>query len=204
VARSWPRAEVARLDPETLEAGAAPRGADLFVVTWMGTKPALRPSVSLVGVLDADRLIRRSEWRASELAYQALASLAEWAGPAASGGRLVIQASEPGHHAIQAVVRADHRYFVERERAERAELRYPPYSELIKITATGPRSEALAADATAACRARGALTLGPIPVLGGLELLVKCEDAHPVADDLRELRARAPSGSRLRVDVDPR
>jgi primosomal protein N' len=204
VARSWPRAEVARLDPETLEAGAAHSSADLFVVTWMGTKPALRPSVTLVGVLDADRLIRRSEWRASELAYQALASLAEWAGPAASGGRLVIQASEPAHHAIQAVVRADHRYFVERELAQRAELRYPPYSELIKITAVGPRAEGLAADAASACRARGALTLGPISVAVGFELLVKCEDANPVADELRELRARTPSGSRLRVDVDPR
>ena len=204
VARSWPRAEVARLDPETLEAGAAPGSGDLFVVTWMGTKPALRPSVSLVGVLDADRLIRRSEWRASELAYQALASLAEWAGPAARGGRLVIQASEPAHHALQAVVRADHRYFVERELAQRAELRYPPYSELIKITAMGPRAEALVARAAAACRARGALVLGPISVIEGLELLVKCDDANPVADELRELRATAPSGSRLRVDVDPR
>lgn len=204
VARSWPRAQVARLDPETLEAGAAHSRADLFVVSWMGTKPALRPSVSLVGVLDADRLIRRSEWRASELAYQALVSLAEWAGPASDGGRLLIQATEPAHHAIQAVVRADHRYFVERELAQRAELRYPPYSELIRITAIGPRAEALAADAAAACRSLGALTLGPISVTEGLELLVKCEEASLVAAELRDLRARAPSGTRLRVDVDPR
>ena len=192
------------MDPEALEEGTAIAGADLYLTTWVGTKPALRPSVSLVGVLDADRLIRRPSWKASELAYQAFTSLAEWAGPASSGGRLVIQTSEPGHHAIQAVVRADHRYFVEHELAHRAELRYPPFAELIKITARGAHASRAAADAVAACRAHGALTLGPISVGDGLELLVKCADAEPIAVGLRELRAGVPSGSSLRVDVDPR
>jgi primosomal protein N' (replication factor Y) len=205
LARSFPRARVARLDPETLAAEADPRaGADLFVVTWIGTKPALRPEVRLVGVLDADRLIRRPSWRAPELAYQALVSLAEWAGPAAEGGHLLIQSDEPTHHAIQAVVRADHRYFAERELEQRAELGYPPFAELIRITATGPEAQPLADGCIAACRHHGARTLGPITVPSGLELLVKCDDAESVAESLRPLRAKVPAGNRLRVDVDPR
>jgi primosomal protein N' (replication factor Y) len=67
--------------------------------------------VGLVGVLDADALIRRPDFRAAELAYQALVEMAEWAGPAHEGGRLLIQTDEVGHHALQAIARNDHSFF---------------------------------------------------------------------------------------------
>jgi hypothetical protein len=60
------------------------------------------------------------------------------------------------------------------------------------------------------CRDAGARVLGPITVrLPGaehdeLQTLVKCADALAVTPDLRGILARAPAGSRLRVDVDPR
>ncbi|MGH2751176.1 MAG: replication restart helicase PriA [Actinomycetota bacterium] len=212
--KAFPRATVGRMDPDVIgNLDEHPGEVDIYVTTWIGTKPALRPSVRLVGVLDADSLLRRPDFRAAEHAYQALAEMAGWAGPAAQGGRLMIQSAEPEHYALQAVVRADYDFWLERELAERRELDYPPFSELIKATSYGPRKQGLIERAAGVARATGARVLGPIgvrTVVGegeleeGLEVLIKAEDAEPVARALRGILASVPQGSRLRVDVDPR
>ncbi|HYO61501.1 MAG TPA: primosomal protein N' [Actinomycetota bacterium] len=212
LAKSFPRASIGRVDPDVLARGEPLDGPapDVYVTTWIGTKPALRPDVSLVGVLDADALLRRPDWRAAEDGYQALAAMAEWAGPASDGGRLVLQTDEPAHHAVQAVVRGDYDFFLERELEARRELGYPPFSELVKLTATGPHGAALMKEAVDVCREAAARVLGPISVRlpgGGeeeLQTLVKCRDALAVTPGLRGILARSPAGSRLRVDVDPR
>ena len=212
VASAFPRATVQRMDPGMLADDARARRdpPDIYVTTWIGTKPALRPDVSLVGVLNADALIRKPDFRAAESGYQALAAMSEWAGPADSGGRLVIQSAEPLHHAVQAVVRADHDFFLERELEHRRELGYPPFAELVKVTASGSSRGAIEAAAEVA-RDLGGQVLGPIDVRAGdgttadraREILIKCTDAMPIAEGLRPLLAAAPAGA-LNVDVDPR
>lgn len=203
--KMFPRASVARADPETLQAGELPpTDRDVYVTTWIGTKPTIRPEVSLVGVLDADALIRRSDFRAAESAYEALVEMAAWAG---AGGRLVVQSAESMHHAIQAVVRADYSYFLRHELADRTELGYPPAAELVRVTADGPRARVALEAAAAASRGAGGHVLGPIPLRApraGLEILVKCPDAFEVASALRGILAAGPGGATLRVDVDPR
>ncbi len=212
VAKSFPRARVVRMDPELIDgAGAGDEPVDIYVTTWIGTKPTIRPPVSLVGVLDADALLRRPDWRATERAYQALVAMAEWAGPAAAGGRLIVETAEPSHYVVQALARASYDFFLQRELAQRKELGYPPFSELIRVIATGPRRAGLIERAAGIARAEGRV-LGPIPVTSrtgsgaeeeGLEILVKCPDAEPVAVALRAILASVPAGNRLRVDVDP-
>jgi primosomal protein N' (replication factor Y) len=209
--RVFPRASVRRMDPRTLEAQDRPpdlSDADIYVTTWIGTKPAIRPSVKTVGVLDADALIRRPDFRSAENAYQALSEMASWAGPASEGGRLVVQTSEPGHHAVQAVVRGDYGFFLEREVEHRRELDYPPFTDLIKARAFGPDMHPLIDRASEVATAAGGEVLGPSPISDGderaLEILVKCRDALPVAEALRGILPEVSRGSRLRVDVDPR
>lgn len=209
VALAFPHATVARVDPGSLGDESA-RDAQIYVTTWIGTKEVLRPEVSMVAVLDADGLIRRPDFRAAEHAYQALAEMAEWAGAAAEGGRLLIQTSEPGHHALQAIVRADYRFFLERELPFRKELRYPPFSELVRATAFGPRADELVRAVAAACEGE-ADVLGPMAARvdgrrdpNARELLAKCRDALAVAERLRDILASVPAGNRLSIDVDPR
>ena len=208
LSKSFPRANVVRMDPSVADRMAGGRiDADIYVTTWIGTKEAIRPEVSLVGVLDADALIRRPDFRAAELAYQALAEMAEWAGPAAQGGRLLIQTDEASHHVLQAIARNDYSFFLERELGFREELGYPPFNELIKIQVSGGGRAALAGEVAAAARAAGARVLGPIEA--GLdeprtELLLKCPSVEAVTPALRELMAAVPAGTRLRIDVDPR
>lgn len=207
------RATVARVDADTLGAGTdVAQEADIYVTTWIGTKPALRPDVSLVAVLDADALIRMPDFRAAENAYRAMVEMAEWAGSASTGGRLLLQTAEPSHHAIQAVVRADYRFFLKRELEQRRELGYPPFAELVKVRASGTGRHELLHEVAERCRSVGGHVLGPIEVsfvsdagrAPAVEVLVKHGNAERIAACLRGILPKVPAGTRLRVDVDPR
>lgn len=218
LARAFPRTALIRMDRAAAQEG--PRtwsGSGIYVTTWFGTKPELRPPVALVGVLDADALTRRVDFRAAENAHQALVEMSQWAGPAAQGGRLVIQSDDPNHHAIQAVVRGDYSFFLSRELELRRELAYPPFTELVKVSSVGPAAADLMDLARAVARKQGARVLGPIEAPyprggrdarrsgeAGLQLLLKCPSAQTVAMGLRDILPRVPRGTRLRVDVDPR
>jgi primosomal protein N' (replication factor Y) len=135
--------------------------------------------------------------------------MAEWAGPASSGGRLLIQTSEPAHHSIQAIARGDYRFFLERELPLREELGYPPFAELIRATTVGPAADDIMRRVEEVCRGEAKL-LGPMAgrVDGrrdpnARELLAKCRDAMVVAERLRDILASVPPGNRLTIDVDP-
>jgi primosomal protein N' (replication factor Y) (superfamily II helicase) len=210
---TFPNARVRRVDPSVLEGLPGPgapsfEDADIYLTTWIGTKTSLRPDVSLVGILDADALIRRPDFRASERAYQALAEMSEWAGPADLGGRLVVQTAEPRHHALQALVRADYEYFLERELQHRRELAYPPFTELVKVTVRGPEAQGTMDRIARAVRIRGARVLGPIRIPRReettLQLLIKAKAAEDLSDELRSLLMEGPAGARVSIDVDPR
>jgi primosomal protein N' len=109
------------------------------------------------------------------------------------------------------VARGDYEFFLRREMEQRAELGYPPFCELVKVTATGTQRAMLIERAASAGREAGATVLGPIELAAGerpdeardLELLMKCRDAQRVAEALRVILAQMPPG-RVRVDVDPR
>ena len=210
VAASFPRAKVVRVDPDVLATGKPDPEGDIYLTTWIGAKEALRPRVDLVGVLAIDPLIRRPDLRAAERAHRVLAEMSEWAGPASSGGHLVVQTDEPANHVVQAVVRGDAGFFTSREIEQRRELGYPPFSELVKITSVGAAGKEVIDAACAAARGIGARVLGPIPVPrselgdGALEALIKTSDAMLVADALRPIATELPGGTRLRIDVDPR
>lgn len=219
--KAFPRVALVHMDSSGAGAAAGRtwEGSGIYVTTWFGTKPELRPPVSLVGVLDADALIRRPDFKAAEQAYQALVQMAGWAGPASEGGRLVIQTGEPNHHALQAVVRGDHGFFSQRELEQRRELGYPPFQELVKISAAGGGCDELMGEVATTVREVPARVLGPIDApfptgsrgeggsqerVMGRQLLVKCDSAQEVALRLRDILPGVPRGIRLRVDVDPR
>ena len=134
--------------------------------------------------------------------------MAEWAGPSSEGGRLLIETVEPGHHAVQAVTRADYDYFAERELPVRQDLGYPPFADLVRVTAEGPGA------LEGAERAKEALAIPRTVAMGPLErtdatgarsqqLLVKCADAAEVAQRLRPLVEESRAPNRIMVDCDP-
>ncbi|HZD37991.1 MAG TPA: hypothetical protein VE664_05055, partial [Actinomycetes bacterium] len=128
-----------------------------------------------------------------------------WCGARDGRGRLVLQTSEPGHHAVQALVRWDPAFFWRHELPRRVELGFPPARRLLLLEGAEP-DEAEAARALLA-RALGpkAELLGPAAMGRGWRIIAKVEDAEAAARALRPALAEASraGGLRMSVDVEP-
>jgi primosomal protein N' (replication factor Y) len=113
------------------------------------------PEVTLVGVVSADIALNLPDERAAERTYQLLAQAVGRAGRGELPGRAIIQSYQPGHPAIQAVVRHDPRAFYDAELAARQRFGSPPFGRLVKLTIGLPDPELAERDArTMATRLR--------------------------------------------------
>ncbi len=199
-----------RLDREVLDPGEVPpwagRGPGVIVGTVAGVKdhPPLTGCRTVV-VVGADAALGQAEVRAAEEAYRTWSRAAAWCGPRDRPGRLVVQTGDPGHHAVQALVRWDPAYFWRHELPRRVELGFPPARRLLLFEGAEP-GEAEAARALLA-RALGpkAELLGPAAMGRGWRIIAKVEDAEAAARALRPALAEASraGGPRTSVDVEP-
>ena len=199
-----------RLDREVLDPGEVPpwagRGPGVIVGTVAGVKdhPPLTGCRTVV-VVGADAALGQAEVRAAEEAYRTWSRAAAWCGPRDRPGRLLLQTSDPGHHAVQALVRWDPTFFWRHELPRRVELGFPPARRLLLFEGAEP-GEAEAARALLA-RALGpkAELLGPAAMGRGWRIIAKVEDAEAAARALRPALAEASraGGPRTSVDVEP-
>lgn len=106
---------------------------NILVGTQMVTKGLDFDSVSIVGILNADTMIRFPDFRSHERAFDMMEQVAGRAGRAHKQGQVVIQTSEPNHPVIDFVVKHDYKGFYEMELAERERYGYPPFARIINI-----------------------------------------------------------------------
>jgi primosomal protein N' (replication factor Y) len=175
------------------------------------------PEVTVVGVLNADVALRIPDFRAAERTFQLLAQVAGRAGRAAKAGRVVVQTTMPDHPSVILASRHDYEAFATRELAERKELRWPPWSRILRVVvlAQGEKAaESLALEAKAAVEAGapGAKVLGPAPTfleqLKGkhrFHLLVLAPDPRVLSAAVTAVRplCRHTPGKEVFMDVDP-
>jgi primosomal protein N' (replication factor Y) len=153
VRRRFPRARVARYDPEAMRGARLERqrahalGADIVI----GTRGALRlfapESFGAVGFVTPDQLLRRPDFRAGERLLAVLWAAAERTRP---GGPLHVQSQHPDHYAFRSVIAQDLAAFYRQELRFRAELGYPPFRRLVRIV-TRAASDVAARDLALAC-----------------------------------------------------
>jgi len=225
---SFPTARVARLDRD-VAAGlkservldAMRRGeVDILVGTQMVTKGHDLPSVTLVGVLNADAALGMPDFRAAERTFQLLVQVAGRAGRGDAAGTVLIQTRQPDHPAIASALRHDVLAFVERELLDREELGYPPFSHVVMLrvdaTEEGAARE-VARQLAEQCRAlaaEGSLALevrGPAPSpLARLrnryrfQVMLRAVDRKALRPALLAVvRTRYDRRARVGVDVDP-
>ncbi|MBK6692214.1 MAG: primosomal protein N' [Myxococcales bacterium] len=176
---AFPTARIARLDRDvatgrtvdTILERVRSREVDILVGTQMVTKGHDLPHVTLVGAINADAALSIPDFRAAERAFHLLVQVAGRAGRGDKPGRVLVQTYAPEHPAIEFAARHDTKGFVERELADRRELRYPPYSRLALVRVDAEdEALALAATETLATVARdvasgekGVDVLGPAP-----------------------------------------
>ena len=139
----FPEAKIARMDLDTTRSKHAyselitrfeNREIDILIGTQMLSKGLDFDNVSLVGILDADHLLNRPDFRAYERGFQLMTQVAGRAGRKNKRGKVVIQTKQPEHWVLQLVTTHDTIQFIKNELIERNNFHYPPFTKLIVIT----------------------------------------------------------------------
>jgi len=177
----------------------------------------------LVGVLDADQGLFRSQFRAQERSYQLLAQLAGRSGRHQGQGRILLQTRMPHHPLFGWLERDAYAAFMDQELLYRSQFGYPPYVRLLRIGLSHPHQamvEEAAAELAGVWRpVLGSRLLGPAPPLTALlrnehrlEFWIKSEKNSEIRQRLAEwipaelkrlLSMRKYLHLKVFVDVDP-
>lgn len=107
---------------------------DILIGTQMVAKGLDFDHVGLVGILDADLLINKTDFRAFERGFQLMSQVAGRAGRRNKRGKVVIQTGNPEHWVIQKVMQHDYLGFAINELVERRNYHYPPFYKLVQFT----------------------------------------------------------------------
>ncbi len=107
--------------------------ANTLIGTQMIAKGFDLPSVTLVGVINADIALNLPDFRAGERTFQLLNQVAGRAGRGFRKGKVIIQTYSPQHYAIQAAIKQDYSLFYQQEIIYRSQLNYPPFTQLVNL-----------------------------------------------------------------------
>jgi primosomal protein N' (replication factor Y) len=166
---------------------------DVLVGTQMVTKGLDFDQVTVVGILNADHLLRFPDFRAHERAFQLMAQVAGRSGRKRDPGHVFIQARDITHPIINLVVNHDVDGLYMREIEQRHIHAYPPYTRLVKLELKHKKEDRVsdtARELAQRLRARlGDRVLGPEPPpvarvrdLHLRDILLKLDRAHHRAE----------------------
>ena len=189
---------------------------DILIGTQIVAKGHNFPSLTLVGVVDADAGLRGGDLRAGERTFQLLLQVAGRAGRADKPGRAIIQTYAPESPAISLLAAGDRDAFVAHEMEQRQQLGFPPFGRLgaIILSAGSPEqaNEWAKEFGAAQPNAPGIEVWGPAPapitVLRGRHrrrFLVRSDRNVDISAFLSawKERVKVPSGVRVALDVEP-
>ncbi len=140
--QTFPQARVARMDVDSMRGknkmselfdNLNRNRIDILVGTQMVVKGLDFSSVSLVGILNADSLLGFPDFRVNERGFQLMEQVSGRAGRADGKGKVMIQAFNLMHPALQWVREHDLNAFYKHEIKFREQFGYPPFSRLLKI-----------------------------------------------------------------------
>ena len=187
VQRMLPQARLGRMDRDTmirresyeevLEAFGGDK-LDVLLGTQMVAKGLDFPTVTVVGVLNADTALHQPDFRAAERCFNLIAQVSGRAGRSERGGKVIVQTFLPEHPAVRHAAAHDYRSFAREELAERKMFGYPPYSHALRITFEAPE---LAKVEQMAQKAGTSLRAIPAP---------HCEFLGPAPPPVEKIRGR--------------
>ena len=192
------------------------REIDIMIGTQILAKGHHFPSLTLVGIVDADLGLMGSDLRASERTFQLLSQVSGRAGRGDKKGTVYVQTLYPENAVLQALVHNDREKFVALEKQSRKMLKLPPFGKLAAVIVSGANQAQVEKIAVYlgqyAPNTEMITTLGPAPapifMLRGkyrFRLLLKTARAINIQEVLRAWlkRVQVPSSVRVEVDIDP-
>jgi len=156
-----PAARIMRMDSDTTSGkGSHARllsrmtdgTADILIGTQMITKGHDFPGVTLVGVINGEASLNMPDFRSAERTFQVLSQVFGRAGRGDTPGKVILQALNPGHYAIQCAISHDNPGFYRQELAFRREAGYPPFAFLAGIGLSGTAEQAVDSGSDASAR----------------------------------------------------
>ena len=147
----FPDARILRMDNDTVSGKDghykilkqfSERQADILVGTQMIAKGHDFPSVTLVGILDADMSLYFSDYRSGERTFQLITQVSGRSGRADSKGKVVLQTYCPENYILRYAVNYDYTGFFENETQIRKAAKFPPYSLICRVMVTSEDEKA--------------------------------------------------------------
>ncbi|MCJ8208926.1 primosomal protein N' [Mucilaginibacter sp. RS28] len=137
-----PDARIMRMDMDTTRSKNAfqnilndleEKRIDILVGTQMVAKGLDFADVTVIGIINADSLLKYPDFRANERSFQMLAQVSGRAGRRGKQGKVVIQTYDPEHRVIRQVIENDYADLYRNEISERKTFKYPPYYRMIQL-----------------------------------------------------------------------
>jgi primosomal protein N' (replication factor Y) len=137
-----PEARITRMDLDTTRSrhslqnilnNLEEKKIDILVGTQMVAKGLDFADVTVIGIINADSLLKFPDYRANERSFQMLAQVSGRAGRRGKQGKVVIQTYDPKHRVIKQVIDNDYKDLYFTEMSERKSFKYPPFYRLINL-----------------------------------------------------------------------
>ena len=141
----FPSARILRMDNDTTSGKEGhykilkqfgEKQADILVGTQMIAKGHDFPSVTLVGILNADMSLHFSDYRAGERTFQLITQVSGRSGRAGEAGKVVLQTYSPENYILRYAVNYDYEGFFNNEIELRKTTKFPPFSLICRIMVT--------------------------------------------------------------------
>ena len=152
----FPNVKVLRMDNDTTKNKGAhakllaefrEKKAQILVGTQMIAKGHDFPSVTLVGIVDADVSLHQSSFKAPERTFNLITQVAGRAGRADKAGEIYLQTYAPRNYIYRLASKYDYTSFYRKEINLREVTSYPPFAKIIRLLFTS-YSEELAKEHT--------------------------------------------------------
>lgn len=230
VQNTFPTARVIRMDSDSMKKPGSHDTAldkfrhgevDILLGTQMIAKGLDFPNVTLVGVVDADTMLRQPDMRAAERTFQLIAQVAGRTGRGERGGRVLVQTTCPDDPAVKFASRHDFIGFAQHELAERHDGGAPPFTHVARVIFRGPDETRTRQTAQAVAEKLRAARKGPtkdVRILGAapapilrlrtlwrFHLQISGKSPELVRELWQSIESTLtlPEGVELAIDVDP-
>jgi primosomal protein N' (replication factor Y) len=137
-----PNAKITRMDLDTTRSRNSlqnilndleEKKIDILVGTQMVAKGLDFSDITVIGIINADSLLKYPDYRANERSFQMLAQVSGRAGRRGKQGKVVIQTYDPNHRVIKQVIENDYQDLYFTEMTERKSFKYPPFYRIINL-----------------------------------------------------------------------
>jgi primosomal protein N' (replication factor Y) len=220
--RLFPNARVVRMDADTVGRIGSHEAVlkqfeehgDILLGTQMIAKGLDYPKVTLVGILEADSALIRSDYRTTENTFDLIVQACGRSGRADWKGEVVLQCFDTTHYTIDCASKQEYKTFFYKEMQFRHMAMYPPYTYLAALTFSHKSQETVIEeidDFAVLLRETCLRVLGPSELikrkmLYRYRLIVSCTNLKEMIDILDQLARdfwNSKAKSALSVDVNP-